>query len=65
MIRQPRRHCQCPLPVTLAEGDAEVALAAQAIIGALGVLTAVEVEGFHEGGPQTESEAMDILCPAL
>ena len=32
----------------VAEADAEVALAAQAVVGALGVLTAEEVKVFHE-----------------
>jgi hypothetical protein len=36
-----------PVP-GVAKADAEVALAAQAIVGAVGVLTAKEVEVFHE-----------------
>jgi hypothetical protein len=37
------------LVLAVAEGDAEVALAAQAIVGALGILAAEEVKVFHEG----------------
>ena len=49
----------------VAEGGAEVAWAAPAVVGALGVLAAKPVKVFHEGGPPKNVEGMDNACQAL
>jgi hypothetical protein len=41
------------LAFAIAEADAEIAAAAEAVVGASGVLTAEEVEVFHEQHPPT------------
>ena len=53
------------LLLAVAEGDAEVALAAQAVVRALGVLTAEEVKVFHEGLSPKDVEPVDNVCQAL
>ena len=54
-----------PLVLAVAEADAEVALAAPAIVGALRVLAAEEREVFHEGRSPKDVEPVDSVCPAL
>ena len=49
----------------VAEGDAEVAPAAQAVVRALGVLAAEQVKVFHEGLSPKEVEPVDNVCRAL
>jgi hypothetical protein len=49
----------------VAEGDAEVALAAQAVVRALGVLAAEQVKVFHEGRSPKNVEPGDSICQPL
>lgn len=49
----------------VAEGDAEVALAAQAVVKALGVLAAEEVKVFHEGRSPKEVGTSGQRLPGI
>ena len=49
----------------IAEGDAEVALAAQTVVRALRVLAAEEVKVFHEELSPKDVEPVDNVCRAL
>ena len=53
------------LVLAVAEGDAEVAPGAQAVVGAAGVLAAKPVKDFHEGRSPKEVEPVDNVCQAL
>jgi hypothetical protein len=47
------------------EGHAEIVLAAQAVVRALGILAAEQVKVFHEGQSPKDVEPVDNVCQAL
>ena len=56
---------QAALLLAVAKGDAEVAVTAQAVVGALGVLAAEAIKVFHERQAHNSSQAMDNAAGAL
>jgi hypothetical protein len=53
------------LPGAVAEGNAEIVLATQAVVRALGILAAEQIKVFHEGRSPQDVEPVDNVCQAL